>query len=129
MTLWTFKCYSNDNISDPIGDWYNELPDKAQAKLDSYLDHFSDNQHNDWGVERIKPLVGYDGILEIRFSINKILYRPLGYFGPKRNEFTFLFPAREQGDKFVPKSAPTIAKVRMKEIEEGKAFSNECSFY
>jgi len=40
-------------------------------------------------------------------------YRILGFRGPEDRQFTLLIPAIEQGDKFVPATAPSIARTRM----------------
>src|SRR5438132_13951361 len=105
MPLWTFKCFLSEGGRDLIDDWYAELPPKAKAKFDNLLEHFRDNPHHKWGNNYLKALVGYDGIFEIRFQIQNVLYRPLGYFGPQRGNFAFLIGALEQGDRFVPPDA------------------------
>lgn len=128
MSLWIFKCYCSPSDQDPVGDWYNGLSDVARAKFDTRLEFFRDNPHTSWGPERFKPLVGFEGIYEVRFQVKNVLYRPLGYFGPGRREFTFLVPAREQGDRFVPRDAPELAEQRKKKIELGEASTYECCF-
>lgn len=128
MSLWNFKCYKSPAERDPIGDWYRDIPVGARAKFDVCLEYFRDNPQNLWGSERFKPLTNYDGIFEVRFAFKNILYRPLGYFGPDRHDFTFLIAAREQGDRFVPRNAPDLAIERKKQIERSEATANECCF-
>jgi hypothetical protein len=111
-----------------IDDWYAGLPHKAQAKLDNLIEHFRDNPHHKWGSNYLKPLVGYDGIFEIRFQLLNVLYRPLGYFGPKRGDFTFLVGAWEQGDEFVPRGAPDTAIERRAIIQLDEDRAHECDF-
>jgi hypothetical protein len=111
-----------------MSDWYAETPPKAQAKFDKILDFLRDNPNNLWPSEWFKPLTGYDGIFEIRYKIRNILYRPLGFFGPNKEEFTFLVPAREQGNILIPRDAPALAVERRKMIERGEAKANECDF-
>ena len=62
------------------------------------------------------PLTGYSGICEIKFIVQNIQYRPLGCYGPEKNEFTILIGAREEGDRFNPRNAPKIALIRRKEV-------------
>jgi hypothetical protein len=128
MSLWTFKCFLSEGGRDLIDDWYAELPYKAKAKLDKLIEHFRDNPHHQWGGNYLKALVGYDGILEIRFELLNVVYRPLGYFGPTRRDFTFLVGAREQGDGFVPRGAPDIAIERRAIIELDEDRAHECDF-
>lgn len=129
MALWLFKSYIDENGTDEVGDWYaNELTVKEQARLDKLLEHFRDNDRTSWGSNYFKPLTGYEGIFEIRFTVQNIVHRPLGFFGPSKGEFTFLIPAREQGDAFVPKSAPDTAMKRKDIIEKDNNRAYECSF-
>lgn len=128
MPIWTFKKYISSSGQDPIGDWYQELPPKAAARFDVILGFLRDNPNTQWPSEWFSPLTGYTGIFEIRFNVNNVLYRPLGYFGPTAKVYTLLVPAREQGDKFVPKNAPILAVERKRLIERGEVRVNECDF-
>lgn len=128
MPLWTFKCFLSQSGRDLIDDWYAELPHKAQAKLDNLIEHFRDNPHHKWGSNYLKPLVGYEAIFEVRFQMVNVLYRPLGYFGPQRADFTFLVGAREQGDDFVPRGAPDTASERREIIRLDEDRAHECDF-
>src|SRR5690349_7024534 len=104
MPLWVFKCFLSENGRDVIDAWYQELAPAAQAKFDTILEHLRDAPHTQWSTHFVYPLTDSDGIYEIRFKIRNVLYRPLGFFGPSRHEFTLLVPAREQGDRFVPRN-------------------------
>jgi hypothetical protein len=109
--------------------WYeNELTVKAQARLDKILEHFRDSPHTSWGSNYFEQLKGYEGIYEVRFTVNNIVYRPLGCFAPFSGDFTLLIGAKEQGDTFVPKTAPEIAEKRRDIIIENPLRAYECSF-
>jgi hypothetical protein len=111
-----------------VDEWYDTLPPKAQAKLDTLIEHFKDLPHTKWGSNYLKELEGYEGIFEIRFSANKVVYRPLGFFGSGRGEFTFLIGAREHGDRFEPITAPATADTRMKDVRRNGKLAYECGF-
>jgi hypothetical protein len=129
MALWLFKSYLDENGADVIANWYaTELNVKEQARFDKLLEHFRDNEQTEWGGNYFKPLSGYDGIFEIRFEVQNILWRPLGFFGPNRSEFTILVGAREKGDAFIPKSAPNTALKRRDIVLKDNSRSYECSF-
>jgi hypothetical protein len=128
MTLWKFNCYKTASGGEPVDDWYASLPAKAQAKLDTLIEHFKDLPHTKWGSNYLDDLTGYEDIFEIRFSSNRIVYRPLGFFGPGRGEFTFLIGAREHGDRFEPVTAPDTARDRMGDVRRNKELAHECSF-
>lgn len=59
---------------------------------------------------------GCKGLVEIRFEVKNVQYRPLGYYSGKQ-EFTIVFFAKEVGGKFEPETACSIAKARIAEIE------------
>ena len=126
--IWTFKGYVAEDGKAVMEEWYESLPPKAQAKLSTILEHMADNHHTDRNSNHVFRLSGYKGIYEIRCRIRNILYRPLGCFGPGKNEFTLLVPAREQGDQLKPKNAPEIALKRMAVILIEKERSRELSF-
>lgn len=111
-----------------INDWYYELPPGAQRKFDTILEHLRDTPHTQWSPHLVYPLTDSDGIYEIRFKVKNVLYRPLGFFGPKRHEFTLLVPAREQGDCFVPRNAKDLAEERKKVVLEDEGRAHECNF-
>jgi Phage derived protein Gp49-like (DUF891) len=128
MKLWTFKSYLDANGCDVMTEWYDELPPKAQARFDKILEHFRDSVLTDWGSNYFKQLHGSEGIYEVRFTVNNIVYRPLGCFAPFQGEFTFLIGAKEQGDEFIPRTALDTAKKRRTNLLKDLWRANECSF-
>jgi hypothetical protein len=48
-------------------------------------------------------------IFEMKFMVNNIQCRRLGYYGPRRYEFTVLVGAIEKSNRFVPPDAPRTA--------------------
>lgn len=109
---WLFKNFCDDKDRDIIAPEVARLVPKARAKFYERLNGFKDQPQHLWNGKRSKQLVGYPGLLEIRFLVANIQYRPIGFFGPNRNDFTFLIWATEQGDEFVPKTAPDTAAER-----------------
>jgi hypothetical protein len=128
MALWTFKCFLSEQRRDLIDEWYQELPPAAQAKFDTLLEHLRDTPHAQWNSDIVCRLTDSDGIYEIRFKIRNVLYRPLGFFGPNRHEFTLLVPAREQGNRFVPRNAISLAEDRKRIVLQDKERAHECGF-
>lgn len=63
----------------PLLDWLDEVPKKAQAKCQAYLQHLKD-----FGHELRRPIADYlrNGIYELRPSYQGVRYRML-YFFPK----------------------------------------------
>lgn len=62
--------------------------------------------------------------MEIRFEVNNIQYRPLGYFSGEL-EFTILFFAEERGGAFDPPTACEIAKGNKVIIDADKERARE----
>jgi len=109
--------YVDERGVNPIRDWLldkREVPTKARAKIQRILLQLAGTRL--WTRPLASNLDEYEGIVEIRVLWMNTQYRLLGCRGPEDREFTILFPAIEQGDVFVPKSAPSIAQARMKTV-------------
>ena len=98
-----------------IDEWFTRLPAGARAKLRTIIQTFRDTPRPQWNPHIIYPIHGdpYRGLYEIKFRGKNVVYRPLGFFGPARHEFTLVMPAREQGNEFIPRNAPDIAVQRI----------------
>lgn len=87
-------------------DWYNGLSDGGQAAFDTTLEYLCQRQHHEWGRPEYAPLTGkLAGLGELRFSVAKLEYRPIGCFGPGRSTFTILIGATKKGRQYDPRSA------------------------
>lgn len=81
----------------------------------------------DWKPKLFRWLSGEGhGLGEVRFFVDRVQQRPLGFRGPRADLFTLVFPAKEIGDQFVPKNAIAIAQRRKAEIEADDQYANEC---
>lgn len=110
--------YVDERGRNPIQDWLGdqlEVPVKARVKIQRILLSLKGTKL--WMRPLASNLDGYAGIVEIRVRWMNIQYRILGFRGPADMEFTLLFPAKEQGDQFVPLSAPSIAQSRMRVVK------------
>jgi hypothetical protein len=113
MADWSFKKFGDEYGNSDIDGWRSGLPPKARARFNAIISYMK--TATDWRrVPYITPLVGYEGIFEIKFIVQNIQYRPLGCYGPEKI-FIFLIGAEERGDRFEPLSAPETA-VRRKEL-------------
>jgi hypothetical protein len=101
---------------DVVTRWYAQYDDrpKVRAKLDSRMTYLRQQNREGWIREPYDTL--RDDIGEVRFKADQMWYRPLGYFGPGRNEFTFLFFATKT-DEFDPPNAIDIAVERKLVVE------------
>jgi hypothetical protein len=108
ILLRSFRC---DDDGDVVTDWYEQMAarQKARARLDSRMTYLRQQPREGW----VRPIYDTlrDGVGEVRFKIENTLYRPIGFFGPGRNEFTFLLFATK-ADKFDPINAIDVAVER-----------------
>src|SRR5271167_4427648 len=103
MSLWTFRDFTDESGGNAITEWIVSVhPQKKRMKLiakwDAMLDHLQNIEISDWPTAWFTELAGYPKIFEMKFIIQNMQCRPLGYFGPRRHEFTFLIGAIEKND-------------------------------
>lgn len=130
MNYWIFKVFKSQRGVDVIGEWLNSLPLEAKVQIKRRFAYLATLKKEDWRRPLAAKLKGkkYDPIYEIRVAWDKILYRPLGCFGPDENNFTLLIGAIEKSDGiFQPRNAPETAKVRCNLIHEDRRFLGEYS--
>jgi hypothetical protein len=117
---WTFRSYVFPDNDDEVARWYRSQGPKVQAKFDRRLHDLQQMAPNEWRDPYTKQLEGAcDGLVEIRFKADRIQHRPLGFYGPRQHEFTIVFCAIEQGDRFEPADACAIALRRKDEVVTG----------
>jgi hypothetical protein len=120
MKYWKFKEFVSVSGA-AFESWLNGLPLKDQAKIEAFIRRLEIIKL--WPVNLVSPLTGYRKIYELRIYGPDVQYRPLGCYGPKRNEFTLLIGAKEEGSKFVPKDAPRKAMERRNLIIQNPRFT------
>jgi hypothetical protein len=122
MSDWIIKSFRTLRGEDVIKSWIKGLPKPAQAEIKTGLRYLLTQQK--WDFPHVKKLHGSKYIFEIRITSNKVRYRPLGFYGPKQNDFTLLVGAIEKGSQFEPKEALAIAEKRREAILKGKNYAN-----
>lgn len=114
MALWTFRDYKDESEKNVIVEWVAEVePPKKRNKMiarwDANLEHLQNLEQPLWPRDWFTGLNGFPGIFEMKFTVQNTQWRPLGFFGPNRYEFTFLIGAIERNDRFIPTDAPASA--------------------
>ncbi|MGD0883576.1 MAG: type II toxin-antitoxin system RelE/ParE family toxin [Thermodesulfovibrionales bacterium] len=118
MIYWRIKVFIKDRGTDVIREWLKDMPRGAQIEVNTRLRYL--RTLKTWkGRPLSAKRKGTGDIYEIIISWNKNQYRPLGFFGPKEDEFTLLIGAQEKDWKLEPKNADEIAERRRKLILEG----------
>ena len=98
MTLWTFRDFVSTRGENEVLAWLNTLPKKAKAKINARIITLA-AYPGAWPPHYISAYVGWDDIYELRIVAAGRQFRPLGCYGPHRNQFTILVGAEEKGGK------------------------------
>ena len=124
--MFRLKAYTVGKSEDVVSEWYRRQTGRAGAKRKATLDQrvlYLRQQPRDlWTRPYYDTL--RDGVGEVRFSQNGVKYRAIGFFGPQRNDFTFLLFATKT-DGFDPVNAIDIAAARRTAIGLAQATAKE----
>lgn len=124
---WEFRCYQSPDGVDQIHAWYDQQSRKVQGKFLSRLKTLAQLDFSEWKLPLFRWLHGECVPLgEVRFEVQKVQHRPLGYRGPGPYVFTLTFCASEQSNRFVPANSCAIALGRKTEIERNPGQSHAC---
>jgi hypothetical protein len=137
MVSWKWKSYrQNAKARVLVFEWLEAQTLFVKEEFRASIRFLDGQPPQNWRRPFVAPLsggkkqkaTGCNGLFEIRFEVNKVQYRPLGYFSGKC-EFTIVYFAEERGGKFDPPTACEVAKKRIKEIDaDPKGKSNEWWF-
>ena len=116
--MWTFYDFVDERGRNVIAAWLGPLPKTVAMALNARLDLLAGLPPGEWKRPYVDAIG--DGIHELRFLSNRVQYRPLWCFGPKRLEATLLAGAVERGGRFAPMNAPDVARERSTLITEAK---------
>jgi hypothetical protein len=111
---WRFHEIVLSNHSGVITEWLAELqPAKRRTKVvqkfKAMLRGMRPLPQPQWPSGWTTKLTGSEHILELRFEVWNVQYRPLFFYGV-REQIICAFAALEIGDKFVPTDAPERAE-------------------
>ena len=100
---WIFGSFVSDGGASIVHDWYDAQLPALRAAFDMALRYLRDQPPANW----VRPYVGTlkrecSGLVEIRFTVEKVRHRPIGFFGPGRMVFTILAFATEKDSKLAP---------------------------
>jgi hypothetical protein len=123
MALWKFMDYYSPAGNNLIEEWYQDLPEEAQAEFDVTLKTLSIAE--DWrGMSEFDNL-GRDGLCEIRFKSANVQYRPAGFFGPGLKCFSIYIGCRKKGHVYNPPDAFNLAFKRRSKVVRREASLHE----
>jgi hypothetical protein len=93
--MWTFYDFLEERGANPIRQWLDSLPAKARAKINTRILFLMAQAV--WPEQYVSALTGWPELIELRVVHANVQYRPLGFYGPGRREFTLVWGAVEKG--------------------------------
>jgi hypothetical protein len=102
-----------------ISEWLSALPSKVRNRIKTIFLYLQ-SQRSWRNIPYIKKLSDCGDVCEIIIKINNIQYRPLGCYGPGKDEFTLLVGASKKERIWTPRNARERAKKMAKLIRQHK---------
>jgi hypothetical protein len=103
--------------TDLIDRWLSELPGRERRRIRAILAYLG-GQRSWRNIPYVRKLTDCGDVHEIIITINNIQYRPLGCYGPGKDEFTLIVGATKKGKVWVPKDAKLTAMKMAKLIRQ-----------
>ena len=94
MIVWTFYDFLDGRGVNLIRRWLDGLPAPARAKINTRILFMRANPA--WPEQYISALKGWPELVELRVVSAGNQYRPLGFYGPERREFTLVLGTIEK---------------------------------
>lgn len=112
MDGWTFFDFVNARGENEILTWLNSsrVPKEAKAKINARI--ITLQGFPIFPEQYFSAYRGWDDIYELRVVYGNVQYRPFGFYGPGRRQFSLLIGGVEKGK--VPKSWLEVAEARRK---------------
>jgi hypothetical protein len=126
MERWRFRTYRAASGRDEAALWYAGLPPASRARVYRRLWQLRQWPIEQWKLPYFRMLhEECSGLGEVRLKLDRVQWRPIGFFGPARLEFTFLLIAQEKGSKFNPREACAIGQERRRAVTQEPERSHE----
>ena len=112
MPLWTFRDYVNRRGDNEIHEWLNSrhVPKKAKAAINARL--VTLRGFPEFPENYVSAYKGRPGLFELKIRYAGAQYRPFGFYGPGRQEFTLLIGAIEKDGTIAPSLLDSAEKKR-----------------
>jgi hypothetical protein len=96
MNEWIFFDFLDTRGVNLIRQWLDssDVPVKAAAKIDARILYMQ--AQATWPPQYVSALAGWPDLFELRIVSAGSQFRPIGFYGPSRGEFTLLIGAVEK---------------------------------
>src|SRR5277367_3902420 len=110
--------------------WFDVLNDNDRFEIQDLLNYLGNVPKGLWKKPEFDPLDGAGGISEIRIQLRcskgSLAYRIYGYWGPEKNQYSFLHGKAK--DVKNDRDGKRIAKHRLEEIKRNEATVHQFVF-
>jgi len=126
--MWRLKAFTANFRKTIVTEWHAAQEDDVQAAFEIRLKFLRAQPPIVWQ----RPYIGKlrkecKGLYEIRFEVNNVQHRPIGYYSGE-HEFTILAFATERDGQFDPLEICTTARWRKSLIERDRRHAREFTF-
>jgi hypothetical protein len=135
VAYWTIRSFRDDRGRDAFDEAYRQQSATVRAEFRAVLNGLkAQREITGWARENGFDLISgkkwrkYRGLGKLRFKVDRVQHRPLGFFGPSRHEFTLLAWATEREGEFNPRGVLDLALRRMNQVIKQPERANECDF-
>jgi hypothetical protein len=128
---WTFLGFWSRLEGQPVQDWYDGIPIDHKIEVTNLVSYIRNLTNSAWTRPFFDPLEGAGGISEIiipdiRDEFGVAYYRIYGYFGPGKQQYTFLHATNKKVRN--DRDGKAIARRRLEEIRNKDATANRFDF-
>jgi hypothetical protein len=95
MGLWTFYDFRDARGVNVIRHWLDRIPAKSAAKINTRILFM--RAIAVWPEQYVSSLKGWPHLVELRVGSFGNQYRPIGFYGPERHQFTIVLVTIEKG--------------------------------
>lgn len=129
---WRFLDFVDRGGENQIRRWLNEQPPKVKAHINALIRNLAIldrpfTRQDKVGLLRKPPCAG-EQLIELIAKIDKVQYRPIGWYGPEAREVTLLLGAIERGGELDPRNACHIAKQRKNLVKGDRGYVRDHQF-
>lgn len=123
---WRFYDFVNGAGENQIAEWMRAQGHDLRARMDALIRNLgildrAFTRDDSVGLLRKPPCKG-EQLIELIIKLNKVQYRPIGWYGPGPREVTLLIGAIEKGDHFEPRNAAHIAIQRKQLVQSNRRY-------
>jgi len=132
MAAWEVRCFCNARGDDLFDRDYTRQTFEVQAEFRATLNGLlAQVDITGWcrpnGFDRLRGRK-YRDLGKLRFRVENVQHRPLGFFGMQRRMFILLIWATERDGKFDPPNVRDTALQRMGQTKNSVERTRECNF-